>query len=257
MFPKIFSFGDLFLPTYGVLVSLGFLAALWIAGRLAKRSGLPAEKVTNLGVYCALAGLLGAKLLMLVVDFDYYRRDPREIFSMSTLQAGGVFYGGLIAALGAAAWWMRAWRLPALPTADVFAPGVALGHAVGRLGCFAAGCCWGVACRRGWAVTFTDPEANRLVGVPLGVPLHPTQLYEAVAEAAIFVLLYRRYARPHRPGAILGLYLALYSAARFAIEFFRAHEQANPWNGPLSTAQWIALALFVAGVRNLRMASSP
>ncbi len=248
MFPKLISAGEFFLPTYGVLVAAGFLVALWLAARLARQSGLNPELVTNLGVWVALAGLAGAKLAMFLVDFDYYRRRPGEIFSLATLQAGGVFYGGLAAALLTGFLYLRARSLPALRTVDAFAPGVALGHAIGRLGCFAAGCCWGVECSRPWAVTFTNPEAHRLVGVPLHVPLHPTQLYEAGAEAVIFLILYRRFQRPHHDGAVLGLYLILYPAARFLIDFFRHYEHPNPFGGPLAATQWVALALVSAGI---------
>jgi len=246
--PEIISIGDFMVPTYGVLVALGFLAGIWIAARLARRSGLDPEKVTNLGVYCALAGLAGAKLLMVILDLDYYLRNPSELFSLSTLRAGGVFYGGLIAALVLAIVYMRRRGLPALRTSDALAPGIALGHSIGRLGCFSAGCCWGLECQRPWAVTFTDPEAHRLVGVPLNQPLHPTQLYEAIAEAIIFAVLYRWYGRHGHDGAVLGLYLILYSVVRFGVEFVRFHQQPNPFGGPFSAAQWIALALIVTGV---------
>ncbi len=247
MHPKLITIGDFFLPTYGVLVALAFLAGLWVAARLAKRTGLNANDVTNLGVYCALAGLAGAKLLMFVFDWRYYANNPREIFSLSSLQAGGVFQGGLIVALITALVYMRRKKLPGYRTADVFAPGLALGHAIGRLGCFSAGCCWGLECHRPWAVTFTNPEAHRLVGVPLNVPLHPTQLYEAAVEAIIFVILYRRFLKPHAAGSIIGLYLLLYSTARFLIEFVRYHQQPNPLGGPLSATQWIALLLLGVG----------
>jgi phosphatidylglycerol:prolipoprotein diacylglycerol transferase len=163
-----------------------------------------------------------------------------------------------VAALGVAWWYMRKTHLPLLKTADVFAPAIALGHGIGRLGCFAAGCCWGVPCDRPWAVTFTSPAANHLVGVPLGVPLHPTQLYEALAEFAIFGLLYRRIARPRPAGSIIALYLMLYSAVRFTVEFYRYHEQGNLWGGPIDTSQWISIALFALGaayfVRNRKPA---
>lgn len=248
MFPKIISIGDFFLPTYGVLVAIAFLSGLWVTVRLARRVNLPPEPITNLAIYCALAGLLGAKLMMILFDWSFYVQNPREIFSMATLQAAGVFHGGLLLAIVVAILYMRKHALPILPTMDVFAPGIALGHAIGRLGCFAAGCCWGAECDRPWAVTFTNPEANRLVGVPLGVPLHPTQIYEAIAELAVFAFLYRWFSKEHRAGQIIGLYLILSSAARFAIEFFRVHEQAKPFGGPLWQTQWIALALLAAGV---------
>lgn len=258
MFPQLIKIGNFFIPTYGVLVTTGFLVGLWMAARLARRSGLNSEHVVNLGISCALAGIVGAKLLMLILDFQYYRENPGQIFSLSTLQAGGVFQGGLILAVLVAYVMVRKHKLPGLATADALAPGVALGHAIGRVGCFAAGCCWGVECHRSWAVTFRNPMANELFGTPLNVPLHPTQLYEALAEALIFATLYWRFAKPHKPGAIIGLYLLLYSSARFAIEFVRDHEQPNPFGGPLSEAQWIALATLAAGIWLLwRKAAAP
>jgi phosphatidylglycerol---prolipoprotein diacylglyceryl transferase len=235
-----------FLHTYGVLVALAFLAALWMTGRLARRAGLNPESVLNLAIYCAISALLGAKLLMFIVDAPYYAENPGEIFSLATLQAGGIFYGGLIAALGIAFLYMRHSKLPGLKTADVFAPGIALGHGIGRLGCFSAGCCWGAPSDLPWAVTFTNPEAHRLVGVPLGVSLHPSQLYEAGAEFLIFAFLYRAIGRPHHDGAIISLYLMLYSAVRFFVEFVRYQEHPN-FAGALNPAQVISIGLFALG----------
>jgi len=141
MLPSLFRIGDFFVPTYGLLITAGFLSGLWLSWRLARRAGLDREAVLNLGVYSALAGILGAKAMMVFLDLDYYLAQPGEIFSFSTLQAGGIFYGGLIAALLTAVIYMRRKRLPALATADLYAPGLALGHAIGRLGCFSAGGC--------------------------------------------------------------------------------------------------------------------
>jgi phosphatidylglycerol---prolipoprotein diacylglyceryl transferase len=246
MFPKLISIGGFFIPTYGTLVALGFLVALWITLRLARRAGLPSEAVTNLAIYCALGGLLGAKVAMILFDFREYWDNPRSIFSLSTLQAAGVYQGGFLLAIIVAIIYMRRTRLPALETCDVFAPGLAAGHAIGRIGCFAAGCCWGTECHMPWAVTFRNPEAYNLVGVPLGVPLHPTQLYESLAEALIFVFLYLRIKRPHAAGEIIGLYLVLYSVARFVVEFYRFHEQGLYFG--LSLTQWISLATLLAGI---------
>jgi phosphatidylglycerol:prolipoprotein diacylglycerol transferase len=245
MYPEIFHIS--FLHTYGFLVAIAFLAGLWMATRLGREAKLNADKITNLGIYCALAAIAGAKVMMLLVDIPYYTEHPGEILSFSTLQAGGVFYGGLLGALAVAVWYMRKTHLPALLTADVFAPGIALGHGIGRLGCFSAGCCWGVPTHLPWSVTFTSPASNQLVGVPLGIPLHPTQLYEAFAEFLIFGVLYWRFGKPHAAGSIISLYLMLYSTARFIVEFFRFHEQGNLWGGPLDTSQWLSIALFLLG----------
>ena len=137
MFPKLVAIGSFYLPTYGILVALGFLAGLAVTVRLARRSGLNAELVTNLAVYAALAGLLGAKILMILFDWRYFLSQPRQIFSFATLQAAGVFQGGLVLALITAFFYMRWNGLPFLKTSDAFAPGIALGHAIGKLGCFA------------------------------------------------------------------------------------------------------------------------
>ncbi len=252
MFPKLISIGSFFIPTYGTLVAIGFLAALWVVTRLAKRAKLPSERVTNLAIYCALAGLAGAKLFMILFDFRAYWNDPASLFSLSTLQAAGVYQGGLVVAFVVAVLYMRRQNLPILATCDVFAPGIALGQAIGRMGCFSAGCCWGIATHLPWAVTFHNPQAAELTGVPLGIPLHPTQLYESAADALIFLFLYFRIGKTHAPGTIFGWYLALYSAARFVIEFFRFHEQGL--HAGLSYTQWISLATLAAGVTLLSSA---
>jgi phosphatidylglycerol---prolipoprotein diacylglyceryl transferase len=246
MFPKLITIGKFFIPTYGTLVALGFLLALLVTVRLAKRAKLPAEPVTNLAIYCALAGLAGAKLFMILFDFKSYWEQPSTLFSLNTLQAAGVYQGGFLLALVTAVFYMRHNHLPVLETVDIFAPGIALGQAIGRLGCFAAGCCWGTECHLSWSVTFMSGEAKDLTGVPLGIPLHPTQLYESLADALIFLVLYRMIARPHGAGAILGWYLTLYSTARFGIEFFRFHEQGLHFG--LSLTQWISLGTLAAGI---------
>ena len=258
MFPEVFHIGGFFLPTYGLLVAIAFLTALWIAGRLASKSGLHQESVLNLGIYCALAGIAGAKVLMIALD-PAIRDNWHEIFSLSTLQAAGIFYGGFFAALATAFFYMRRKVLPVLKTADVFAPGLALGHAIGRLGCFSAGCCWGIgAPHLPWSVTFTNPRAHELVGVPLGVPLHPTQLYMSLNAFLIFLILWYVLTRRRFTGQVFWLAFMLYSTGRFIIEFYRGDDQARGFLGPLSTSQWIGIPLFLLGaamtIRRLRTA---
>jgi phosphatidylglycerol:prolipoprotein diacylglycerol transferase len=249
MFPRLFSTDYFAIPTYGVLVVSGLIVGLIVAGRLGRAQGLDKDQVYNLGVYLALAGILGSKAALILQEWDYYRLNPSHLFSFSTLQSGGIFYGGLIAAILTAIWFTRRNRLPFLKTADAFAPGVAVGHALGRLGCFAAGCCWGEPTSLPWGVTFTDPYSHEVVGVPLGVALHPTQLYEALAELAIFAFLWRQFGKRQFEGQILGWYLLLYSVARFVIEIFRSHAvDAVLWEGGLSAAQGISLALFAVAI---------
>ena len=252
MFPKLFSYGSFFIPTYGVLVALGFLAGLMVTMHLAKRAGVSVEKVTNLAVYCAIAGVVGAKLFMFLFDWNYYAQNPGEIFTLSTLQAAGVFHGGFIAALLVAYFYMRKQQLPVLPTMDLFAPGVAIGQSIGRLGCFAAGCCWGRECTLPWGVHFRSDFA---APVPLNIPLHPVQLYEAIPNFFLFLFLFKMAQRKHRPGQTIGLYLVLYSTLRFCVEFFRNHEQSLILG--LSLTQWISLALLTLGAFILLKARAP
>ena len=260
MYAKLIEIGSFYLPTYGVLVALGFLAGLWITVKLAKRMGLNAETITNLAVYVALSGMLGAKILMILFDWRDYMADPGRILSFETLQAAGVYQGGLILALLTAVFYARRQGLPFLLTADVFAPGVALGHAIGRVGCLAAGCCWGIHTELPWGITFHNPAARALTGVPLEVKLHPSQIYESLTELLLFAFLYWRFSKAAGSGQVVGLFLLLSSTARFGIEFTRFHEQALPFGLPLSITQWIAIVLAVVGaglvVRSRRSAHS-
>lgn len=248
MLPKLISIGGVFIPTYGVTVALAFLIGLMVATRIGRRYGIVPDDVSNIAIYAAISGLIGAKLAMFAFEIYSGEFQWNEVFTLSTLRAAGVYQGGLILALIVAVLYMKRRNLPVLRVSDAFAPAVAVGHAIGRLGCFAAGCCWGIACERPWAVTFTKPEAHELTGVPLDRALHPTQLYESGTEFLIFLYLYRLAQKPHADGVILGQYLVLSSTGRFLIEFYRHHEQALPLGLPLSLTQWISLALLLLGV---------
>jgi phosphatidylglycerol:prolipoprotein diacylglycerol transferase len=153
----------------------------------------------------------------------------------------------LVAAIITAWFYMRSKGLPFLKVADLFAPGLALGHGIGRIGCFAAGCCWGKPTNLPWAVTFTNPDAQA-VGVPMGIPLHPTQLYESLSEFVICGILLFFARKNHRPGSLIGGYLALYGTVRFLVEFLREHDESNPLGLSISLEQWISLGLVAFGV---------
>jgi phosphatidylglycerol---prolipoprotein diacylglyceryl transferase len=248
VFPRIFHIGNFSLPTYGFLVALGVLVGLWISVRNSERHHIDPEKAWNLGILVVLAGIVGAKVLLIVNDWGYYTTNPREIFSLGTLQAGGVFSGGLIAALATAIWYIRRNRIPALATCDAFAPGLALGHAIGRIGCFAAGCCYGKETHAIWGVTFTNPLAHAWVGTPLGVPLEPTQLFESAVELGNFFILTWLLARKKFDGQVIGAYLFLYGMARFFLEFLRDDPgRGEVFHGAISGTQLISIGLVIAG----------
>ncbi len=248
MFPRLFQIGNFGVPTYGLLVALGVLVGLWISVRNSAKQGIKPENAWDFGIAVVLAGIVGAKVLYILVDWRAYVEHPREIFSLATLQAGGVFSGGLIAAFAVAAWFLRKHQMPALATCDAFAPGLAMGHAIGRLGCFAAGCCYGKPTNHFWGVTFTNPIAQALVGTPLNEALEPTQLFESAAELGIFFLLTWMLKRKKFDGQIFGAYLFLYGIARFFIEFLRGDEgRGSVFGGAMSGTQLIAIGLVLIG----------
>jgi phosphatidylglycerol:prolipoprotein diacylglycerol transferase len=239
--------GPFTLHTYGLLLAAAFLTGLYVAGRQARKAGLDAARVSDLGVYVLIAGLVGAKLLLVVVDFQHFREHPDELFSI--FQSGGVFYGGLIAALPVAAWYARRHGLPGWATADVLAPGVAIGQAIGRLGCFAAGCCFGRPTDVAWAVTFRDAYANRYVGTPLDIAVHPTQIYESLLTLLIFFMLLFVAARKRFHGQVAISYVVLYAVARFTVEFYRGDTaRGSVFGGVLSTSQFIAILMLLGAL---------
>ncbi len=248
MHPVLVQVGSFTLHTYGVLVAAGVLLGLWLAWRQAARAGLNPERVWNLGIYMLLAALVGAKLWLVFADWSYYVANPREILSHDTLQAGGVYYGGFLTAFVVGVLYARHFRLSFLGLADVYAAPLALGHAIGRLGCFAAGCCYGKPTTVAWGVRFTDPYAHSLVGTPLGVPLHPTQLYESAAEFLIFIFLIFLGHRQRFTGELFATYALLYGLARSIIEFFRGDpDRSLLAGGAFSLMQVLSIALIIGG----------
>ena len=250
MYPKLLEFGPLHIfgydlgaitiYTYGVLLAAAYLLGLQLAIVRGRRRQLDQTRVLDLGIYIIISALVGAKLLLLLVDFNTYAGNPRELLTL--LRSGGVFYGGLITAVIVAVWYIRRVGLPLWTTCDVFAPGIALGHVVGRLGCFFAGCCYGKETSVPWAITFTDPFAAANVGTPLNRPLHPTQLYEAGAEALILIVLLATENRGKRfAGRTFWLYMLLYAVSRYIIEFYRGDPRGTVLM--FSTSQFISIIL--------------
>jgi phosphatidylglycerol:prolipoprotein diacylglycerol transferase len=187
MHPVLFDLGPVTVYTYGVLLAAAYLLGLQLARVRARARGLDANRVLDLGIYIIISALIGAKLLLLVTDFRTFTSNPRELLTLA--RSGGVFYGGLILAVTVALVYIRRIGLPLWTTCDVFAPGIAVGHVVGRFGCLFAGCCFGKPTKMPWGITFTDQFAAANVGTPLNVPLHPTQIYEAGAELLILIVL--------------------------------------------------------------------
>jgi phosphatidylglycerol:prolipoprotein diacylglycerol transferase len=248
VYPQLFHFGRFFLPTYGFLVALGVLIGLWISVRNSEKLGIDGDKAWNLGILVVLCGIVGAKVLYVINDWSEYSAHPGEIFSVNTLQAGGVFSGGLIAGLLAAAWYIRKHHLPVLRTCDAFGPGLALGHSIGRIGCFAAGCCYGKEAHHWWSVTFTNPLAAAITGTPLNKPLEPTQLFESAVELANFFFLMWLLKRRTFDGQVFGAFMFIYGIARFFLEYLRDDPgRGSVFGGAMTGTQLIAIGLVIGG----------
>jgi len=230
------------------MAALGLILGLTVVVRGARREGIDPDRAWNLGIIAILSAMVGSKLLMIINDWGRYSQHPAEIFSLGTLQAAGVFYGGLLAGLAMCFLYMVRHHMPMARTCDVFAPGLALGHAVGRLGCFAAGCCYGKPTHLPWGVTFSNPLAAQWTGTPLGIPLHPTQIYEFMVEMGNFVFLSWLLKRRRFDGQVMGAYLFIYGVARFFLEFLRDDpERGSLFGGALSVVQLISILLVITG----------
>lgn len=246
MYPVLIRFGPLTVHTYGFLVALGFLIGLGFAVRQAKKEGIPSDKIIDLGFYVLLAAIIGSRLFFVFINFGFYLKNPLEIFKI--WEGGLVFYGGVLLAIPTVIWYVKKNSLSIWNTADIFAPSVAIGHSFGRLGCFAAGCCYGKPAELlPWGVIFTDPECL----APTNLPLHPTQLYESAGEFINFLLLltFRRYKSFN--GQLFMTYLILYSVLRFSVEFFRGDVNRGFIAAHLSVSQGISILMFVAGITGL------
>ncbi len=246
MHPILIDLGFFQLPTYGVLLATAVLLALWTLRLRADRAGMDGAHLVDFALWLVIWALIGAKLLLIFVELPRYLRDPASL--VGVFRAGGVFLGGFIAALIAAVVLLRRYKLAALPTFDVIVPSLALGHAIGRVGCLMAGCCWGAACDLPWAITYTDPIAAQRLGTPLHHPLHPFPIYEALFNLGLYLLLTSLFRRRLAAGRVFATYLVLYGLGRFALEWTRGDAARGfVFGGILSTSQLISLGLLAVG----------
>jgi phosphatidylglycerol:prolipoprotein diacylglycerol transferase len=261
VYPVIFKtdlFGILSEPvslhTYGLLIATGFLLAMTLAARVAKREGEDPDRIVDLAFYLLLAGLIGSRIVYILTKLDEYVRNPIEILMF--WRGGLVWYGGFIAAAVFVFYYCRRYRLDYWKFADILMPFVALAHAFGRFGCLAAGCCFGRPTEVAWGIVFPigsmAQQAQQSGGLLEGIndaalPVHPTQLYEAGFELAMFWLLV--LIRPHKRfhGQLFLTWLAAYPIARSIIELFRGDKERGIY-GLLSTSQWISILVAGAAV---------
>lgn len=241
MYPVLFRlpYLEIPVPTYGVLLVMALFTGIQVGVINCVRYGLDRQLCAKVAFRGVIAGLVGAKvfwgLLKIATGTPW-----QQVLSPEFILGGGSYYGGFLFALVVSAGLAAYYRLPGWTVADAFAPGIVLGQAIGRLGCFAAGCCWGTPTRSWIGVEFTG-LAHQHTGVPAGITLHPVQMYEAVLDLGLFLFLMWLRDRRRYSGQIMLIYIVLYGLIRFVIEFYRGEPTHHL--GPLSTFQTLALIL--------------
>ncbi|MBW1649496.1 MAG: prolipoprotein diacylglyceryl transferase [Deltaproteobacteria bacterium] len=236
MHPILFKFFNIKIYTYGFFMAVAFLMGLIFIKKEAARVGESPEKTGDLAFYIIISGIIGARLFYIITDFKTYLLHPLEIFKI--WNGGLTFYGGFIAAFFTTIIYLKKNKLSLLKTMDIIAPGVALGHFFGRIGCFFAGCCYGKECDLPWSVVFTNQDTL----APAHIHLHPTQLYSSFTNFIIFImlLLIRKYKKFN--GEILLIYIFLYGITRSIIEIFRGDYRGHVFWEYISISQIIGIS---------------
>ncbi|MDY0359819.1 MAG: prolipoprotein diacylglyceryl transferase [Desulforegulaceae bacterium] len=242
MHPVFFEYKSFVIHTYGVMAAIGFLAAIIVSGFLAKKENIKKDDISDLAVYVILSAVIGARLFYFFVEPKFFLENPLEIFKI--WKGGLVFYGGFIFGLAGAVFFIKKRNLPLGKTADIIAPALALGHGIGRIGCFFAGCCYGKPTSLPIGIVFKNPDAL----APLNISLHPVQLYSVISNLFIFGVLMFFFTKKKKDGDVFLLYLFLYGILRMIIEYFRGDNRGDFIFNILSVSQFIGLLAVLSAV---------
>ena len=247
MYPILLQLGPLTIHTYGFLIAIGFLTSLAVIRRLAERAKLDVERVLDLAFWILVVGFAGSRILFVITRLPDFIADPLAIFRV--WEGGLVFLGGPIAAVPFVAWYTKKHKLPVWRTMDAMIPGLVIAHAFGRTGCLAAGCCYGKPTGGTWGIKLYSELVDKGLH---GVPLHPTQLYEATALLILFAGLLWTFFRKHFDGQVILTYFMAYPVIRSLIEIYRGDLiRGFVIDGILSTSQFISILIFVAATAAL------
>ncbi|MDR2426113.1 MAG: prolipoprotein diacylglyceryl transferase [Endomicrobium sp.] len=241
MHPILLSFGGFTIYTYGLFVAVGFfLAALYVSKNI-KSDIISQDDIYSLFLYAIISSIIGARLLYVLTEMQDFMKSPLDIFKI--WNGGLIFYGGFIIAVTYIVWYTKRKKIPLARLSDIMAPALGLGHFFGRIGCFFAGCCYGKTSNMPWSVVFNNTDTLAVKGIHI----HPTQLYEAFGNLAIFTILHFYNKKEHAAGKTFALYLIIYAILRFTVEFFRGDYRGAELAG-LSVSQIISVFLFSAGL---------
>jgi phosphatidylglycerol:prolipoprotein diacylglycerol transferase len=245
MHPELFSIGPLTIHTYGLFVALGFAVALFVTIKIGKAQGLESPQIMDMGFIIILCAIIGSRLGYVLLNISQYVHHPLDFFKI--WEGGLVFSGGIVLVVLVMSLYFKHYNLPYWKTADIWAPGMAIGQAIGRIGCFMAGCCYGRPTDVKWCVVFTHPKSL----APLNVCLHPTQLYSSLAGFIIFAVLMLLTAKKRYDGQVFIWLIILHSLARLFIERFRGDNRGLVPGTEMSVTQLTTLLLLVAAVITL------
>jgi phosphatidylglycerol:prolipoprotein diacylglycerol transferase len=245
MHPDLFSIGPLTIHTYGLLVAIGIFVGITVATRFGKHEGINPQQVMDMGFMIIFSGIIGSRLLYVLMNISYYRYQPTEILKI--WQGGLVFSGGIIGVVLTVLWYARYHKLPLWKLCDIWAPAAAIGQSIGRIGCFMAGCCYGKPTDLKWGVVFTNPKSL----APLNIPLHPTQIYSSLSGLIIFLILLLLYSKKKFEGQVFLWFLILHSTARLFIERFRGDDRGIFLGTHMSDTQLVAVVILVVSVVSL------
>ena len=257
MHPLLFNIGPVPIHTYGFLIAIGFLIGVSVVKRLAARSGLDIERTLDLTFWCLLVGFLGCRILFIITRWSYFMENPLDMVKI--WEGGLVFYGGPLLVIPFVIWYVRKHKMPIWRTLDALTPGLVIAHVFGRFGCLSAGCCYGKPTGTGFGVRLYSDLVD---GNLRGVPLHPTQLYEAGALFILFWGLLSIFKHKKFDGQVALSYLIAYPIIRSIVEVFRGDEiRGFIIEDVISTSQFISILVFftafVVLVLRLRQTKGP
>lgn len=250
MYPELFRIGGIPIRSWGVMLIIGFFLGYWVAVRRAEKFGIRKNLVIDVAVWALIAGVIGARVGWVLQDWGYYSRHPLDALKLT--EGGMTSYGGVAFGVFGMWVWSRRAGVRFLDVLDLLAAPGALMVAIGRIGCFLNGCCYGAPCALPWAVS-TRPDAGPSY---MG---HPAQLYDTLMMLAAFAILmfYEKRDKQRKPGRYAALFLVLYGISRFIYEIFRAgYSSTSSIKGfVLTDGQVAAIVMFVAGIIWFAMAS--
>lgn len=234
--------GGIKIYTYGLMYALAALTTIYISTALGKKEGYSPDRLMDLSFYLIIGNLTGARILYIITDWQRFADHPLDMFKI--WEGGLVFFGGLLGAIAVGLYLVPKYKMNFLKVADFYMPGLAIGHAIGRLGCLASGCCYGKH-MPDFPFSITFPSQAFTLAPP-GVPLFPSQLAESFSLFIVGSFLLYLWFHKRFDGQVFLVYLMMYSVIRSILEIFRGDSVRgfliDPW---LSTSQFISLCLII------------